>query len=839
MTQRRTSAVPTSVASLSARNRRLRGGARRSRAHAPAPPAAFEPLERRQLLAVDLISLATTGNAGDAVSSAPAVSADGRFVAFVSRATNLVTDLQDDNDAADVFIRDRSTGQTQLVSRATQGRVGNDASGGDLFPPSVSADGRFVVFQSEATNLDTGVNDIPNTPDVFVRDMQTGAITMVSADSNGNSAGGLRPAISADGKAVAFHSSSFILVPEVPRTRNGSQVFVRTLASGAIVLASVNASGTAAGNGASASASLSGDGRLVAFVSEATNLVAADSGGGADVYVRDLQASTTALVSANRQNTAGANAASLAPAISADGRFVAFESAASDLVADHTGERVDVFARNLAAQTTSLVSANPQGGAPASGESRRASISADGRFVAFFSTAPGLIAGVASDVDQYLRDTTQNVTYAVELNPAGTADPVADAAASVTGNGRVAVAALGAALAADKNTVADVYLVDVVPAAVDTSGPIASVPATGQPARTSGSKTFDFNVLYEDATGVRVESIGENDVQVTLADGSTQVAKFVSKTGAGASVTATYRLTAPGDALGPEENGAYTVALLSGAVADTAGNAALPGTAGTFAIQLSGGTAGAGVDLVPTVTLAAPPAVVGGSGTGKVTVKVTNNGAAAVADSVRVTLYVSTDNSLDAGDTNLLTVTKRLKVKAKGFKNVKAGVVFPASLPDNRYFVIAALDEANGVPETDDFNNVASTMNSVVVAAPFVDLTGSFPKGPALNTPRGKPVPLSLIILNAGNVPASGNLALNVVISVNGQIDSADPVLATLTKKVSLKAGASKAIKLKLKIPANLGHGTYRILASFDNRGTINESSVTNNTAATNAFQVS
>ena len=832
MTQRRTSATPTCVSSPSVRNCRRRGGAGVLRAR-----AACEPLEARRLLAADLVSVATTGNAGDLVSAAPAVSADGRYVAFVSRATNLVGDVEDGNDAFDVFRRDRTTGVTQLVSRAAGGGVGNDASGDENVAPSISADGRFAVFQSEATNLVSGVNDVPNTPDAFVRDMESGVTTMLSATDAGNSAGGERPVVSADGRFAAFHSSSLLLAGDVPRSGNGNQVFVKDLASGALEMASVNAGGTAAGNNSSAFASISGDGRLVAFASEATNLAEADTDGGADVYVRDRQAGTTTLVSVNRQGDAGANANSLAPAISADGRFVAFESAASDLVPNHAGERADVFVRNLAAKTTELVSATAQGGVATSGESRRPALSPDGRFVSFFSTAPGL-AEAASDVDQYVRDTSEDLTYAVRLNPGGTADPFGAAATPVTANGRVAVAALGAAVTADKNTAADVYVVDVVPAEVDTAGPTTSVPAA-QPGRTTGGKTFDFDVAYADATGVQVDTIGENDVRVTLPDGSTQVAKFVKTTGTGTSVTATYRLTAPGEALGPDDNGTYSVAVLPGGVADTAGNAALPAGAGSFTLTLSGGTAGAGVDLVPTVTLVAPPAVAAGAGTGKVTVKVANTGTAASAGPVRVTLYASADATLDPGDANLLTVTKNLKVKGKGSKNVNARVVFPASLPNNTYFVLAAIDEPNTVAEENDFNNVAASTNSVVIAEPFVDLTGSFPKSPAIQLTRGQSVPLSLLLQNSGNVAAGGNVALNIVISADGQPDAADAVLAAVTRKVNLKPGASKALKLKLKIPAAQGHGTFRIIATFDGQGTINESNAANNTVSTNAFQVS
>ena len=833
MIQRPTRATPATALSTSGRTRHRRlADARATRRDA------VEALEGRCLLAAELISVGSGGNAGNDLSVSPSVSPDGRFVVFASRATDLVPGFQDTNGLLDVFLRDRTTGATHLVSRSVDGeRAGDRSSGGDGSVPSVSADGRYVAFQSKARDLLEDSRDAFDTQDVFVRDMQTGVTTMLSVTGNGNEAGGERPVISANGRYVAFHSSSLLLVPNVPRTNNSSQVFVKDLQTGTLTIASINPAGNAAANGNSAFASISGDGRYVAFVSEATNLAAEDDAGGADVFVRDLQTNTTTLVSVDVEGDDGGNAASLAPVISSDGRFVAFESAASNLVAGHPGDRSDVFVRNLAAKTTTLVSVNQPGIAPGSGESRRASISPDGRFVAFSSTAPNM-AAEASDVDQYVRDTVQNVTYGVRVNPGGSVDDPGGTPA-VTAAGRVAAALTGTALPADKNAEADVYLVDVVPGTVDTAGPAPTIPAT-QPSRTTGSKTIDFDVAYADATGVKVDTLGDGDLVVTLPDGSTQPAKFVKMTGTGTSVTGTYRVNAPGDSLGPEDNGSYAVAILPGAVSDTAGNAALPASVGAFTVTLGGGTPDAGVELVPTVTLAAPPAVIAGASTGKVTVKVTNNGDGNLSDTVRVTLYASTDGTLDAGDANLLTFDRRLKIKgAGGFKNVKTVVVFPSSLPQNTYFLLAAVDEPNIVPEENDFNNVAVTSNSVVVAEPFVDLAGSFPKQPPLNVARGKPLPLSLVLQNAGNIATRGNLTVNIALSANGALDAGDPVLATLARKVSFKAGAVKTLKLKLKVPTGVAHGTYRIYATLDTLGTINESNTTNNTAATNAFQIS
>jgi Tol biopolymer transport system component len=223
------------------------------------------------------VSLSSTDAQGDGGSALPSISADGRFVAFVSTATNLVPG--DSNGVADVFVRDRRSGTTQRVSVATGGSQANAASGGR---PSISADGRYVAFVSFATDLVAG--DTNAVSDVFLRDRTGGTTTRVSlAAANAQSAAAsLSPSISADGRFVAFESGP-LLAPGAGTSTDG--VYVRDVRRATTERVSVPNTGTP--SGAAAQPSISGDGRFVAFWSNSTTLVPGDGNGHPDVFVRD------------------------------------------------------------------------------------------------------------------------------------------------------------------------------------------------------------------------------------------------------------------------------------------------------------------------------------------------------------------------------------------------------------------------------------------------------------------------------------------------------------------------------------------------------------------------
>jgi Tol biopolymer transport system component len=328
------------------------------------------------------VSVSSTGAQGSNASAQPSISADGRFVAFRSFASNLVPG--DTNGVLDLFVRDRTTHTTTRISVSSTGAQGN----GNSFDPSMSADGRFVAFDSDASNL--VLNDTNFADDVFVRDRTTHTTRRVSVSSTGaqGNDGSSDPSISADGRFVAFRSSASNLVPG--DTNGVLDLFVRDRTTHTTTRISVSSTG-AQGNENSYDPSISGDGRFVAFFSFASNLMPADTNGVPDIFVRDRTTHATTRVSLSSSGAQGDDL-SLEPSISADGRFVAFDSSASNLVPGDTNGVQDVFVRDRVTHTTTRVSASSSG-AQGDDSSFVPSISADGRFVAFDSSASNLVAG--------------------------------------------------------------------------------------------------------------------------------------------------------------------------------------------------------------------------------------------------------------------------------------------------------------------------------------------------------------------------------------------------------------------------------------------------------------
>jgi len=279
------------------------------------------------------VTMAGRKTEANAESSNPAISPDGRFVAFASFADNLVPG--DTNFTSDVFLLDRSSGALQRVSVSSTEEQATNASGG----PSVSADGRFVAFGSDAGNLVPGeVED--SAGDVYLRDVQAGTTEGISTVSTGFVRHSGAPSISADGNLVAFHSWDDGLV--AGDTNNSYDVFVFDRSAGTFERVSVDSAG-AQGDDWSLGAAITPDGRFVAFHSFAGNLVAGDGNFDFDVFLHDRVTHTTDRLSVRTDGTEGdLSLASLNPSISADGRVVAFESEAN-LVAGDTGFPVDVY----------------------------------------------------------------------------------------------------------------------------------------------------------------------------------------------------------------------------------------------------------------------------------------------------------------------------------------------------------------------------------------------------------------------------------------------------------------------------------------------------------------
>jgi Tol biopolymer transport system component len=356
----------------------------------PADPPTRQILLRNVALGTTTLVSRADGPAGapaDATPFQPSISSDGRVVAFESAANNLSS--EDDNAVTNIFARDAVSGTTTLVSRAS-GPGGAGGTGGST-SPSVSGDGRIVVFLSEANNLSTA--DADGNRDVFARDLVTNLTVLVSratgpdgAGANGDSG---TAAVSDDGRHVLFYSTADNLSAEDDNAV--SNVYVRDLVANTTTLVSrVGGASGAGGDGDSSWGDISADGRFAVFHSLAKNLSAEDGDGTRDVFVRDLVASTTALVSrAAGPSGAAADGNSVFPVISADGRRVGFVSEADNLSADDLNTVGNIFVRTLPppGALPGPVSPAPAQGAPVPAAAARAVVRCAGIRATIVGTA--------------------------------------------------------------------------------------------------------------------------------------------------------------------------------------------------------------------------------------------------------------------------------------------------------------------------------------------------------------------------------------------------------------------------------------------------------------------
>jgi len=328
------------------------------------------------------VSSSTAGVQGNGESIRPAISDSGRYVVFQSAADNLVPG--DTNQHVDIFIHDLMTAQTARISVKGSGIQANHHSNN----PAISADGRFIVYQSLANNLTAG--DANGTGDVFLFDRQSGATRMVSRSTGNVQGNGASsdPAISSDGKVIAYRSSSTNLVGS--DTNSEDDVFVHDLSTFQTTRVSLSSSAVE-GDGPSRSAVLSADGNLVLFDSAATNLVANDLNGARDVFVHDRSAGTTELVSISSLATQG-NYDSAGSSISLDGRLVGFNSIADNLVQGDTNGVGDGFLHDRQTGQTSRITV-ATGGVQVNGTNWTTMVSGDGSTIAFWSAATNLVLG--------------------------------------------------------------------------------------------------------------------------------------------------------------------------------------------------------------------------------------------------------------------------------------------------------------------------------------------------------------------------------------------------------------------------------------------------------------
>ncbi|MGQ0845163.1 MAG: hypothetical protein ACT4QF_13630 [Sporichthyaceae bacterium] len=388
-----------------------------------APAAAAAPSTVR--VSVPMVAAETNDS-----SFTPAVSADGRWVAFASDASNLVPG--DFNHKRDIFLRDTRSAKTIRVSVSSTGRQANSAS----FNPTISDDGRYVVYDSFASNLVP--DDLNRQGDVFLYDRVKRTTTRIGRSHDGGELNGQSGfgVISGDGTTIAFESTAGNLLEG--GAGSTTQIWAYDRAKDTFDLVTKTFLNERAGGG-SGNASLSRDGRFVAFSSQASNLVPHDVNLTEDVFVRDRRTGVTRRASVNSLG-GESNAQSTEPSISADGRYVAFESRATTLLGvDPTGQDApkslvnpdgifdlsdtnfvpDVFVHDLATARTERVSVAGDG-AQATADSYGASISGDGRYVAFVSLANNLTPGDTNNVREvFLHDRRERTTSRVGVGAQG------------------------------------------------------------------------------------------------------------------------------------------------------------------------------------------------------------------------------------------------------------------------------------------------------------------------------------------------------------------------------------------------------------------------------------
>lgn len=421
---------------------------------------------------VTLVSVRSDGaSGGNAFAQEPVFSPDGTKIMFLTTASDLGP--MDTNDSADLYVRDLLSHTTTLVSANA---AGTDSGNGSSYYGTFSPDGQKVAFHTRANDL--GPPDAGDFEDVYVRDLVGETTTLVSVNGAGTGGGNERsvtPVFSPDGTKVAFASKASDLgatdTPICPfegssRPTSCTDIYLRDLVSGETTLVTSSLAGDDSGNGASGGAVFSPDGTSLAFQSGATNLVATDTSGGPNVFMWSLATGTTTLVSQDLAGTGAANGAATGPVFDADGTKLAFASTASNLVGVDTNGASDVFVRDLAAGTTTLVSQNEAGTDSANGAStgdHQLDLGFHGGRIAFVSWAsdfgPNDSNGAA---DIYVHDLASGTTSLVTSNADGTDaanGSVMEEIALSSDGSRVAFSTTGNDLGpTDSNDALDVYV---------------------------------------------------------------------------------------------------------------------------------------------------------------------------------------------------------------------------------------------------------------------------------------------------------------------------------------------------------------------------------------------
>jgi hypothetical protein len=393
--------------------------------------------------------------------------------------------------------------------------AGQDANGFSS-NAMISGNGRYVVFNSQASDIVSGDDGVYN--DIYVRDLQTATTTKVSVNTNGGNANGdsAWPAITADGRYVSFSSTAGDLVAG---DLGAEDIFVRDLQTGTTTLVTVTTDGLAPSSNSFLSA-ISDDGRFVAFESFANNLVPGDTGShGLDIFVRDRTLGTTTGVTTSLEQFASSGA----PAISSDGRYIAFDSNSTELDNENTSDQ-DIFVYDRTTGTTERASVSSSGGDNDGGFSNTAAISNDGRYVAFQSRAADLVTDDTNgSMDIFIRDRSDGVTRRVSVGSFGQQADGDALVPAISGDGHyVAFTSYATNLVGnDENGAADVFV-----RYVQQPEPTGITPnAVGRGASatlTIAGRDFVAGATVRPGAGITVDSVDvvsqtRIDVEVTVA----------------------------------------------------------------------------------------------------------------------------------------------------------------------------------------------------------------------------------------------------------------------------------------------------------------------------------
>lgn len=401
-----------------------------------------------------LVSANTAGLSGNGRSQQEAISPDGRYVVFGSWATDLTTEADLDEYTYDLFIHDRITRTTRRITNGTSAVDGAGMRvGGDSQNPSFSGDGRYVVFQSRAPNI---VNDGNQTTEAYIYEIATGATSLLSYTWTGQPCEGASPVVSADARFVVFWSTASNVVPN--DTNSVWDLFLRDRVSGATTRVNVSSSGEQA-NERSFDPRITDDGRFIAFSSHASNLVAGDTNGSQDVFIHERLTGTTELISVTPTGAPG-NAGAWGPAVSADGRYVAFMSSATDLVSGDTNGMIDLFVRDRQTGTTRRLAAHKNIATHPASNANPPTISNDGRYISFLSAEPLVAMDTNGTWDAYVID---RETLALTLVSVGRSGETANAwtwTAVMSPDGTTVVFSSAASnlIPIDNNSTIDVFI---------------------------------------------------------------------------------------------------------------------------------------------------------------------------------------------------------------------------------------------------------------------------------------------------------------------------------------------------------------------------------------------